>query len=228
MLHRYTQGTLIAANARWGRQLRREYDAERRRQGLEVWESPDVISRNAWLERAWEECVYRDPVPTPLLLGRWQEQALWEQAISESDPDDVLLDLPATASEAARAWDLVHSWEASVDPAEFAGLRDPEAYLEWMRMVETRLRAQGWITASELPRALSERMAAGTLAFHPRRRTPVLTNSHRRIGGCSTRAAQRSRWRRPAPDQAASRAAFDSTSDELTAGRRVGAAKAGG
>src|SRR6185295_11128637 len=129
-----------AASARLGRQLQREYDAERRRQGLEVWESSDVLPRNAWLERTWEECVYRDPAHTPLLLGRWQEQALWEQAIAESEADNGLLDLPATASEASRAWDLVHSWETQVDPAEFAGLRDPEAFLEWMRTVETRLR----------------------------------------------------------------------------------------
>ena len=97
-MHPSTQGTLITANARLSRQLRREYDAERRGQGLHVWESPDVLSRDAWMERAWRECVYRDPVNTPLLLSALQEQALWEQAIAESDADDVLLDLPATAS----------------------------------------------------------------------------------------------------------------------------------
>jgi hypothetical protein len=97
-----------------------------------VWESPDIIPRNAWLERVWQECVYRDPVATPLLLGPSQEQALWEQAIAASDPDNVLLDLPATASEAARAWDLVHSWEDRIQGAELGGLRDAEADLEWM------------------------------------------------------------------------------------------------
>ncbi len=215
MLHRYTQGTLIAANARLGRQLRREYAAERRRQGAQVWESPDVIPRNAWIERAWLECVYRDPVSTPLLLGPWQEQALWEQAIAESDADNVLLDLPATASEAARAWDLVHSWEARIDPAEFAGLRDPEAYLEWMRRVETRLRDQGWITASELPRALAEKLAAGTLAL-PQAVAHTgfdeLTPADRRLFdacGAAESAAPASTGSR------ASRAAFDSAPDEL-------------
>lgn len=217
MLHRYTHGTLIAENARLGRQLRREYDAERRSEGRDVWESPDVVPRNAWLKRLWEECVYRDPVRTPQLLNRWQEQVLWERAISESesDSDNALLDLPATASEAARAWDLLHSWEAHIEPAEFAGLSDPEAYLGWMRTVETRLRDEDWITASELPRALAERIAAGTLPLpHALAYTGFdeLTPADRRLFeacGAVESAA-------PAgTGSKGSRAAFDSTADEL-------------
>ena len=38
VVDRYTQGTLVTANARLSRQLRRDYDSERRRQGLRVWE----------------------------------------------------------------------------------------------------------------------------------------------------------------------------------------------
>src|ERR1700690_1182589 len=97
-----TQGTLVTANARLSRQLRRDYDAERRQRGLRVWETPDILPRGAWLARAWQECAYHDPFNTPVLLSPLQEEALWEQTIAASDatPDDtrVLLDLPATVS----------------------------------------------------------------------------------------------------------------------------------
>jgi len=76
---RYTQGTVVTANGRLSRQMHRDYDGERRRQGLDVWESPDILPRGAWLERVWQECAYRDPFDTPVMLSAMQEEALWEQ-----------------------------------------------------------------------------------------------------------------------------------------------------
>jgi probable DNA repair protein len=161
---RYTQGTVIAANSHLSRQMRHDYDADRRRQGLQLWESPDILPRRAWLERVWQEGAYRDPFHTPVLLSHAQEEALWEQRIAESGAGDVLLDLPATVSAAAQAWNLVHSWEARCEPAEFRGLHDPEAFLDWMQVVESKLRESGWITASQLPGALLDRVQAGSVA----------------------------------------------------------------
>jgi len=161
---RYTQGTVVTANARLSRQMRADYDGERRRQGLHVWESPDILPRGAWLERVWQECAYRDPFNTPVLLSAVQEEALWEQSITGSSAAEELLDLPATVSAAAQAWSLVHAWEAPCEAAEFRGLRDPDAFLGWMQAVERKLREQGWITAGQLPRALLDRVTAGTVA----------------------------------------------------------------
>src|SRR5882724_8177961 len=116
--------------------MRRDYDGARRRQGLHVWESPDILPRGAWLERVWQECAYRDPFNTLVLLSAVQEEALWEQSITGSSAAEELLDLPATVSAAAQAWSLVHAWEAPCEAAEFRGLRDPEAFLGWMQAVE--------------------------------------------------------------------------------------------
>ena len=161
-MDRYTQGTLVTANSRLSRQLRQNYDTGRRRQGLRVWESPDILPRSAWLERMWQECAYRDPSGTSVLLSALQEEALWEQAILASDvePDSLraLLDLPATVSTAAQAWSLAHAWEARCDPAEFHGLPDPAPFFGWMQAVERKLREDGWITAAQLPRALLDRI----------------------------------------------------------------------
>ena len=162
-MERYTQGTLITANARLSRQLRRDYDTSRRRQ-VHIWETPDILPRRAWLARAWQECAYRDPFHTPVLLSPLQEEALWEQAIAVSDGASVLLDLPATVSAAAQACSLVRAWEVRCDVAEFRGLRDTEEFLEWMLAVERKLQANDWITESQLPRALLDRVTAGTLA----------------------------------------------------------------
>ena len=109
-------GTVVTGNARLSRQLLREHDAERRKRGERLWESPDILPRDAWLARCWQECAYRDPLNTPVLLDAAQEEALWEQAIVKTGGETPLLDVPATASAAARAWDLLHAWEAPRDP----------------------------------------------------------------------------------------------------------------
>ncbi len=163
-MDRYTQGTLITANARLSRQLRHDYDDQRRRQGVRVWETADILPRNAWLARAWEECAYRDPFHTPVLLSSLQEEALWEQVIKNSDGASILLDLSSTVTAAAQAWSLVRAWEAPCNVAEFRGLQDPEEFLEWMLAVERKLHDNDWITASQLPRALLDRIASGTFA----------------------------------------------------------------
>ena len=75
----------------------------------------------------------------------------------------MLLDLPATVSAAAQAWNLVHTWEARCEAAEFRGLHDPDAFLGWMQALERKLRENGWITASQLPRALLDRVTAGAI-----------------------------------------------------------------
>ena len=162
-MDRYTQGTLVTANARLSRELRREYDNQRRRQDLRVWETADILPRGAWLARAWQECAYRDPFHTAVLLSSLQEEALWEQAIAASDGASILLDLPATVSAAVQAWNLIRAWEAPCNVAEFRGLPDSEEFLEWMLAVERKLHDNDWITASQLPRALLDRITAGTL-----------------------------------------------------------------
>ena len=113
---------------------------------------------------AWEECAYRDPFHTPVLLSSLQEEALWEQAIAASDGASILLDLSATVAAAAEAWSLVRAWEAPCNVAEFRGLQDPEEFLEWMLAVERKLHDNDWITASQLPRTLLDRIASGTFA----------------------------------------------------------------
>ena len=182
MVDRYTQGTVVTANARLSRQMRGDYDGERRRQGLRVWESPDILPRGAWLERALagvrvsrsirysrvaQRCAGRGTVGTGDCGSRMRAQTrCWI--------------FPATVSAAAQAWSLVHAWEAPCEAAEFRGLHDPAAFFDWMHAVERKLRrermdhgqpASASVAGSVMPelgsrRALSRRFRR-TLACGP-------------------------------------------------------------
>ena len=206
----------MTGNARLSRQLGREYDAGRRKQGERLWESPDILPRDAWLARCWQECAYRDPLNTPVLLDAAQEEALWEQAIVKTGGETPLLDVPATASAAARAWNLLHAWEAPRDASAFEGLPDPEAFVEWMAAVERKLYDNGWITAGQLPHALQDLVVEGKLTVS----RPVsyagfdeLTPADRRL--FDALAISERHLEQPLAETRACRAAFHDTSEEL-------------
>ena len=155
--------TLITGNARLSRQIRQEFDLRQKDQGERLWESPDILPRDTWLRRCWDEYVYSDPVNAPVLLDASQELFLWERAIEGSGASESLLDAPTTAGTAAAAWNLMYSWELPRIASLFVGLADTETFFEWMNAVEAKLRDNHWLTSSEIPRALTDRIQAGTL-----------------------------------------------------------------
>ena len=211
-----TQDTLIAANVQLSRQLRRAYDAARAREGLRVWESPDVISRDAWLSRVWREYTGRDPLDAPLLLTSLQTEMLWEKAIRTSEHAASLLDLRATVSTAAHAWDLLQTWEAPFDSADILPATDPAAFAGWKRTVERQLRENGWIVKSQLPRAVGKKVLAGELEIP----SPIAYVGFHDLAPADRRIFEAcGATERPVPESFASplrsRVACESTADEL-------------
>jgi ATP-dependent helicase/nuclease subunit B len=170
-------GTIITGNTQASRQLRRDFDAAQRAAGNPVWASPDILPRDAWVRRTWQEwiwqeCAWSDPAGTPVLLTRWQELTLWEEAI-ETTTRDVLLNSHATAAAAAEAWQLLHAWAAPDDSffdgsafdqsAVFDESEDTQAFFGWMSWVREQLLGRGWITMAELPDELRKRLASGAV-----------------------------------------------------------------
>lgn len=165
-----TPGTVITATTPACRQLSRQFDAAQRGDGALLWDSPDILPREAWLRRTWQECAWSDPTNTPVLLTRWQELTLWEEAI-ESTTRDVLLNSHATAFVAFDAWQLLHAWpednpqlSPAWDEARFDSSDDTRAFFSWMRKVRQRLYERGWITMAEIAGALHSRVRRAKLA----------------------------------------------------------------
>jgi len=165
-------GTIITGNTQASRQLRRDFDAARGAERNLVWDSPDILPRDAWLRRTWQEWIWQesarsDLAGTPILLTRWQELALWEEAI-EATTRNVLLNSHATAAAAAEASQLLHAWAAPDDSSldgssVFDESEDTKAFFTWMSRVRERLLDRGWITMAELPGELRNRLVSGAM-----------------------------------------------------------------
>lgn len=151
----------VTANARLARELRREHDFARRRTGERIWEAPDILPWEAWLRRCWREAALRDGAGGQTLLSPWQERCCWEQVIESSREGRALVHPRAAARVAAQAWRIAHEWDIPLDPAQFVGYEDAEAFLAWVAAFRRRLREGRWLTEAELPRYLGARLPGG-------------------------------------------------------------------
>jgi hypothetical protein len=87
--------TVITPNRRLAQALSREFDTAQAAQGRSVWESADIMSYAAFVERCYEDALYSDIASDlPILLTPAQEHALWEDIIRRSDAGEVLLRFP--------------------------------------------------------------------------------------------------------------------------------------
>lgn len=151
----------VTANARLARELRREHDLARRREGQRLWEAPDILPWDAWLRRCWREEVLRDGAGGQTLLTAWQERCLWEQVIEGSREGRELIHPRAAARTAAEAWRIAQEWDIPLDAAQFAGYDDAEAFLAWAGAFRRRMREGRWLTEAELPAYLGARLPGG-------------------------------------------------------------------
>ncbi len=134
--------TVVTPNKRLSQALMSEFDAFQIAKGLTVWEAPDILPFDAFVERLWEDALYSDlGDKLPLLLTPAQEDLLWQQIISGAD---ILFSQPA-AAQCREAWRLVHEWR--VGPAR--GNEDAAAFSSWSK--EYQRRTKGDIDAACLP-----------------------------------------------------------------------------
>ena len=94
---------VFTAGRRLARVLAGEFHPMEAELGHTVWNRPDVLPIDAYLDRTWGEWLarYADE-NAPILLDALQEQMLWEQIIRESPAGASLLQIPETARQARR------------------------------------------------------------------------------------------------------------------------------
>src|ERR1700744_2167447 len=98
---------VLTASRRLARVLAQEFHWMEAERGHTVWNRPDVLPLDAYLDRTWGEWLarYADD-NAPVLLDAVQEQMLWEQIIRDSPAGASLLQIPGNARKASETWGL--------------------------------------------------------------------------------------------------------------------------
>jgi probable DNA repair protein len=141
------------------RALREDVSLAQQAQGLAVWEAPRIQTLHRWILDTWSSGW-----PAELLLQPAQELVLWRDIIDQDEAGAALLSPLSAAREARRADQLARRYR--LDPSRAPAWRDEhQAFLRWRGRFEARLRRQGWLTAADLPAALTRRVENGETAL---------------------------------------------------------------
>ncbi len=154
--------TVITVNARLARSYAREFHARESEPARTVWRPPDILPLDAFLDRAWNQCVWRGAADGLTLLGPLQEQLVWEQVIRASPAGETLLRIPETAQNAVQTWRLLQAYRLPVD-GRFEAADDWAAFAGWARDFEHRCRANQWLDPARLSDNIARRVVAGEI-----------------------------------------------------------------
>ena len=151
---------VITSTARSARALRRLHGEAQRREGREAWQSPDILDWDSWLNRLWQKCL-RSGLETRLLLTTLQEQQVWVRLVKPAIEGRRLISVLGVAELAQQAYSLLCTYRALdfLNGERVAG-PDIESFREWARGFSHTCNREGWLSRSELPLVLQERVLA--------------------------------------------------------------------
>lgn len=159
--------TLVAVNRRLARFLASRYNAQKVADGCLVWETPDIITFSAWLEREYngaaESAEAGEEELLPLLLKPVQEIRVWHQIIGDSDHGRALLQIPRTAEIARDAWDLTANWQVPAEALAAASSEDTSAFMAWSARFADICRERQWRDTAHLGRTVADLLISGRM-----------------------------------------------------------------
>lgn len=159
--------TVITGRRRLARVIAREFHSMQADRGRAVWNRPDVLPLDAYLDRAWSEWLDRSAdESTPVLLSVEQEQMAWEHVIRESPVGASLLQISETARQVMETRRLIAAYRLPVD-GSFEASEDWSAFAGWSREFERRAKKNGWLEHARLSDFLRDKMARGEIPMAP-------------------------------------------------------------
>jgi probable DNA repair protein len=158
--------TVLTANQRAARTLRRAFDLDQRASGRAHWQPPSILAWDTWLASLWHRLLLEGHA-AELLLNSTQEHTLWRTIIAADSATNSLRPVDSLATTAADAWLLLHNFRARNRLANVPGNSDTRVLARWAAEFERRcIRAQ-YLPQAQLPDRLRAAIAAGQLTLPP-------------------------------------------------------------
>ena len=131
--------TVLTANQRAARTLRRAFDLDQRASGLTHWQPPSILAWDTWLASLWHRLLLEGHA-TELLLNPTQEHSLWRTIIAADSTTNSLRPVDSLATTAADAWLLLHNFRSRNRLANVPGNSDTRVFARWAAEFERRQR----------------------------------------------------------------------------------------
>jgi len=152
---------VLTVNNRHARRVLAELSA-RLNAERKVMAVPDIVPLSGWLARLADELAFLPESGQAMrTVDSFGAQMLWQQAISDTEPDHPLLDVAQAARLAAEADRLADDWRIVVRPGQETG--DYRSFLRWRERYRTLLRDMGLDDGNQAYERICESVCAGTL-----------------------------------------------------------------
>jgi ATP-dependent helicase/nuclease subunit B len=156
--------TVLTANVRAARWLRREYALRQREAGRRVWATPPIEDWDSWVLRLWQaHSMARADVP--LLLTSLQERSVWMRM--QRDDAKLLVSPEGMAALAEEAYKLLCDYEAHAERNRPSGQTDAERFRQWVALFDRECAKQGWVSRAKLELLVTESLATGAAGDLP-------------------------------------------------------------
>jgi RecB family exonuclease len=142
-------GAVVVPSRQRAHAARLAFAAEQLSTGVRVWQTPDVLTADAWLLREVEELASPSGVRVPRVLSPAEDWLLWRQCTAEATQGLDLLNRGALAESLRRAGTLAVEFGIDLSKLTLAGT-EAELLGEVRRAVQERCRALGAVNIGSL------------------------------------------------------------------------------
>ena len=156
--------TVLTANVRAARWLRREYALRQREMGRRVWASPPIEDWDSWVLRLWQgHSMAR--ADSPLLLTSLQERSVWTRM--QRDDAKLLVSPEGMAALAEEAYKLLCDYEAHEERNRPWGQTDAERFRHWAAAFDKECAKQGWVSRARVESLVTDALTKGAAGDLP-------------------------------------------------------------
>jgi probable DNA repair protein len=140
--------TRVTPTRRLAHHLRARHDAACLERGLEIWDTPDIVTWDELVER-----MFALDRQAGRLEGRWlpasASQLIWARIVRD-DPERSPLVSPAGVARAAwQSWRALHDYGIPVEALERGESPETEAFARWCGQYRELLAARGWVDGTQ-------------------------------------------------------------------------------
>ena len=155
--------TVVTANQRAARTLRRAFEQQQRAKGLRSWAPPEILAWESWAHSTYRQMVVEGSA-ADLLLNQAQEHTLWRAVVMDDASTGSLRPVDALAETAAAAWKLLHAYRGRATLKSYAGNSDTKVFTGWVTAFERRLKRGQYISDAQLVERLRTAVLAREVA----------------------------------------------------------------
>lgn len=149
---------LVTGNNRLARVLSGQYNQWHMDRGDQQWNSPDIVSWNAWIDMLWETAGLRGLAGTDRAVpGNQQLISLWEFVLRDDPRARQLLRPESLAPQLRDTRKLCADWQVSMDHPCWSGddNENHAAFRQWNAAFETLCRRRRWLPPEDRTAILS-------------------------------------------------------------------------